>query len=129
MTNFNERMNTLLYKNISLERVMFHVCERWVETRIDCSIDPAVLLSHLGWVAQPWVTKDPKPFVCRWLLIQHLFSNWLKPSVCWLYYCLTPSCFHCSSAYLHRCISWLTARSRVNMLHHNQDKSLLFKFC
>ena len=25
--------------------------------------------------------------------------------------------FHCSSAYLHRCISWLMARSRVNMLH------------
>ena len=24
--------------------------------------------------------------------------------------------FRCSSAYLHRCISWLTARSRVNML-------------
>ena len=24
--------------------------------------------------------------------------------------------FLCSSAYLHRCISWLTARSRVNML-------------
>ena len=25
--------------------------------------------------------------------------------------------FRCSSAYLHRCISWLTAGSRVNMLH------------
>ena len=24
--------------------------------------------------------------------------------------------FHCSSAYLHRCISWLMAQSRVNML-------------
>ena len=24
--------------------------------------------------------------------------------------------FRCSSAYLHRCVSWLTARSRVNML-------------
>ena len=28
--------------------------------------------------------------------------------------------FHCSSAYLHRCISWLTAQSRVNMLHYTQ---------
>ena len=27
--------------------------------------------------------------------------------------------FRYSSAYLHRCISWLTARSRVNMLHRN----------
>ena len=26
------------------------------------------------------------------------------------------TCFRCSSAYLHRCISWLTAWSRVNML-------------
>ena len=25
--------------------------------------------------------------------------------------------FRCSSAYLHRCISWLTAQSRVNILH------------
>ena len=33
----------------------------------------------------------------------------------WLYYFLMPTCFHCSSAYLHRCISWLTARSRVNI--------------
>ena len=44
-------------------------------------------------------------------------SNWPKPSVPWLYYCLTSTCFRCSSAYLHRCISWLTARSRVNMFH------------
>ena len=28
--------------------------------------------------------------------------------------------FRCSSAYLHRYISWLTARSRANMLHHLQ---------
>ena len=32
-----------------------------------------------------------------------------------LYYCLMSTCFCCSSAYLHRCISWLTARSRVNI--------------
>ena len=33
----------------------------------------------------------------------------------WLHYCLTFICFCCSSAYLHRCISWLTARSSVNI--------------
>ena len=33
----------------------------------------------------------------------------------WLYYFLTPICFHYSSAYLRRCISWLTAQSRVNI--------------
>ena len=28
---------------------------------------------------------------------------------------LTPTCFRCSSTYLHKCISWLTAQLRVNM--------------
>ena len=52
-----------------------------------------------------------------------LSSNWLQlqleltQAVCgtWLYNCLPFTCFRCSSAYLHRCISWLTARSRVNI--------------
>ena len=38
----------------------------------------AALLSHPGWVAQPWVTEGPKPSVCRWLSIRHLLSNWLQ---------------------------------------------------
>ena len=29
------------------------------------------------------------------------------------------TCFRCSFPYLRRCISWLTVRSRVNMLHHS----------
>ncbi len=33
----------------------------------------------------------------------------------WLYYFLTSACFRSSSAYLHRCVSWLTAQSRVNI--------------
>ena len=41
-------------------------------------------------------------------------SNHLGTS---LYYFLTPTCFCCSSTYLHRCISWLMARSRVNIYH------------
>ena len=36
------------------------------------------------------------------------------------------TCFHCSSAYLHRCISWLTARSRVNMLHKFLSRQQIF---
>ena len=83
-------------------------------------IDPAVLLSHLGWVAQLWVTEGPKPSVCRCLSIRHLVPNWLKPSVSWLHFCLMYTCFRCSSAYLHWCVSWLTARSRVNILHIHQ---------
>ena len=51
-------------------------------------------------------------------------SNWLKSSVSWLYFCLSSTCFRCSSAYLHRCISWLTDRSRVNMLHYEWSFSV-----
>ena len=62
---------------------MFVVCEKWMETRTDCYIDPsssspiAALLSHLG---QPGVTKGPKPSVWSWFSLRHLVSNWLKPS-------------------------------------------------
>ena len=57
----------------------------------------------------------------RWVSLQaDSYAGILSPTdsnrLCtWLYYCLTHTCFHCSSAYLHRCISWLTARSRVNI--------------
>ena len=81
----------------------------------------AALPLHSGWAAQPWVTEGPKPSV--WLSIRHLAPNWLQlqleltQAVCgtWLYNCLMPTSFRSSSAYLHRCISWLTARSRVNI--------------
>ena len=73
-------------------------------------------------------------------------TNELIQAVCgtWLYNCLMPTCFLWAYAstpnsttstglgdipisstgctcftYLHRCISWLTARSRVNMLYKN----------
>ena len=116
----------------------------------------AALLSHSGWVAQPWVTEGPKSCVCRCLSMRQLVPNWLQLQLeleltqadcgIWLYFCLTSTCFlwtyasgtitefnhvhrsrwysdifdrmhlfRCSSAYLHRCISWLTARSRDNM--------------
>ena len=103
--NFNERTNTLLYKNTSLT---LYYRKGWcwlcvgdeLETGTDSYIDPAVLLSHLGWVAQPWLTEGPKLSVCCWLSIRHLVSNWLKSSVPWLYYCSTSTYFCCSSHYL-----------------------------
>ena len=125
-TSMNER--THFFIKICISHTLFSkwlmlvVCERWAGEKDGLLFWPKVLLTisallpHLGWVAQPWVTEDPKPSVCRWFSRGHLVSNWLKPSVCWLYYCLTYTCFRCSSAYLHRRISWLTARSRVNML-------------
>ena len=123
---FNKRTNTLLYKDIISHALfskgdVFCVWEmswRRGQTAIltpSSSSTIAALLSHLGWVAQPWATEGPKPSVCHWLSLQHLVSKWLKPSVPWLYYCLTLTCFRCSSAYLHGCISWLTARLRVNV--------------
>ena len=109
------------YKNIISHNLFlkgwFLLCVRdELETGTDCYIDPAVLLSHLGWVTQPWVTEGPKPSVCHWFSCCHLVPNSLKPSVSWLYYCLTPTCYCYSSAYLHRYISWLMTQSRVNML-------------
>ena len=82
----------------------------------------AALLSYSGWAAQPWVPEGPKPSVCHWLSRWYLVPNGLQlqleltQAVCgtWLYNCLTPICFHC---YLHRCISWLSVGSRVNIQH------------
>ena len=123
--------NTLLYKNISLtlysQKGWCWLCVSGeLEMGTDCYIltqvllTIAALLSHLGWVAQLWITEGPKLSVCRWFSLQHLVPNWLQlgwtASGTWLYNCLTSTCFRCSSTYLHRCISWLTAQSRVNML-------------
>ena len=72
--------NELLYKKsltLYSRKGWYWLCVRdELETGTDYYIDPAVLLSHLGWVAQPWVTEDPKPSVCRWLSIRYLVSNW-----------------------------------------------------
>ena len=131
-TSMKERTNTLLYKNISLtlysRKGWCWLCVRGeLETGTDCYIltqvllTIAALLSHLGWVARPWVTEGLKPSVCRWFSIRHLIPNWLQlartASGTWLYNCLTSTCFCCPSAYLHKCISWLTAQSIVNMLY------------
>ena len=96
------------------------------ETGTDCYkltqvfLTIAALLPHLGWGCSTMVTEGPKPSVCRWLSLQHLVPNWLQLArtvlSTWLYNSLTPTCFRCSSAYLLRCISWLMAQSRVNML-------------
>ena len=81
MTKFNERTNTLLYKNIISHTLfskgwwLLYVRDK-LETGTDWYIDPAVFLSHLGWVAQPLVTEGPKPSVCCWLSIRYLVSNW-----------------------------------------------------
>ena len=120
MTNFNERTNIVLFKKIISHTLFLKgwccLCVRdKLETGRDCYIDPAVLLSHLGWVAQPWVTDDPKPSVCSWSQFSVLSPTNSNHLCTWLYYCLPHTYFRCSSTYLHRCISWLTARLRVNI--------------
>ena len=49
-----------------------------LETGTDCYIDPAVLLSDLGWVAQPCVTEGPSPPSASWFSRWHPISNWLE---------------------------------------------------
>ena len=169
MTNFNERTNTLLYKNIPLtlysRKGWWFLCV-WgeLETGSDCYILTQNSSDHSNASFASWLDcstvghwgpqalslqadsyagfLSPTDSNCNW--------NWLTQAVCgtWLYNCLISTCFlwayasatitefnhvhrsrwysdifdrmhlfHCSSAYLHRCISWLTARSRVSMLH------------
>ena len=136
MTNFNERTNTLLYKNISLtlysRKGWCWLCVRGeLETGTDCYILTqvlliiAALLSHLGWGCSTVGHWGPKA-LCLPLALTSASCPQLTPNrlqlartasgTC-LYNYLTSTCFYCSSAYLHRCISWLTARSSVNMLH------------
>ena len=74
-------LSSFFYKNISLtlySRKGWLCVRDELETVTDCYTDPAVLLSHLGWVAQPRVTEGPKPSVCRWFSIGHPVSNCLQ---------------------------------------------------
>ena len=146
MTNFNERTNTLLYKNISLTLYSRNgwcwLCVRGeLETGTDCYIWTQSSSYHSSTSFAFWLGCStvghwgPKPSVWSWVSLRwHPISNWNwnwpKPSVASGYIIVlrTPAscgCTHlppspnsttsCSSAYLHRCISWLTARLRVNI--------------
>ena len=164
MTNFDERTNTLLYKNIPLtlysKGLMLVVCERWVGDgdRL-LHIDPKFFwpYQHFFRILAGLLSRGSlrAQALCLEMVLTLLASNLqlelqLPQAVfgTWLYNCLTSTCFlwayasatitefnhvhrskwysdifdrmhrfQCSSAYLHRCISWLTARSRANMLH------------
>ena len=74
----------------------------------------ATLLLHLGlgcstvghWWSSPLQAGSPFgiPVSTHWRL-----------QAPYLYSFLSPTCFRSSSVYLHRCIFWLTAQSRVNI--------------
>ena len=125
--NFNKRTNILLYKNINLshfifEKVMFVACEKWMETRMDCYIDPSSSLDHSSTSFASWLkllnrgslgAQGPLSTAgSHFGILSPTDSNALDT---WLYYFLTSTCFHCSFTYLQRCISWVTARLRVNI--------------
>ena len=137
--DFNERTNTLLYKNISLtlysRKGWCWLCVRGeLETGTDCYIltqfllTIALLLSHLVGLLNRGSLSAARPSVCSWSqfgILSLTDSNLARTaSVTWLYKSLTSTWFRCSSAYLHRCISWLTARSRVNMLQINWNQEI-----
>ena len=116
--DFNERTNTLLYRNINLSHFILEridvsvVCVRDVlETGTDCYIDPSSsghsstspsfrlgLLNRGSLRAQSPLSAAGSQFG----ILCPTDSNRLCT---WLYYCLTFTCFRCSAANLHRCIS------------------------
>ena len=95
----NEYTSLQKYKSLTLYFRKGDVCSVWemnwrqgqtaILTQVLLTI--AALLSHLSWVAQPWVTKGPKPSVCELVLHAGILSptdsNRLST---WLYYYLRP---------------------------------------
>ena len=90
MNDFNnERIHFFIKKYLShfiLERVMFVVWEKWVETEMDCYIDPsssstiAALVPRLGLgcsTVGPWWPLSPQS--ASWFSLRHPVSNWLEP--------------------------------------------------
>ena len=131
-----------LYSRKGCERV---VCERWVGDGTDCSIltpsssDYSSTSFSFCWAAQSGVLRATSPLSragshCLELQLElQLTELQLTETICGtgLYNCLSSTCFlwashlhwiqpvHRSRWYLRpdSPVSWLTARSKVNMLH------------
>ena len=122
-TSTNERTNFFINiypSHIILERLLFVVCESWAGDGTDCYIDPSSS-DHSSTSFSSWLgllnrgsLRAQRPLSAAGSHFGILSPTDSNRMCTWLYYCLTSTCFRCSSAYLHRCISWLTARSRVN---------------
>ena len=151
MTNFNERMNTLLYKNIPLtlysrkgcERVdvgcVWEVSWRWRQTVIywpKVLLTIAALLPHSSWAVQPWVTEGPSPpsgagshsgilsptdSNCNWN------SNWLpKPSLAPGYIIVWRPLSTCGHTHLYRIQPCPQVKVIFRYLRPDAPVSLLF---
>ena len=114
----NEYTSLQKYKSLTLYFRKGDVCSVW-----EMSGDKDRLLYwpkffSLGTSFASWLgllTKGPKPSVCCWFSLWHPVSNWIEPPGHLVLLFSTSTCFRCSSAYLHWCISWLTARLGVNI--------------
>ena len=82
MTNFNERRNTLLYKNIPLtlysRKGWYWLCVRGeLETGTDCYMLTQSSSEHSSTSFSSWLGCS-KPSVCHWLSFRYLVTNWLQ---------------------------------------------------
>ena len=122
------------------------MCKRWVGDGTDCNILTPSFSGYSStsfsfcWAAQPGFTEGRKPSVSSWFSLPRTATrtptNWLQltQTACGtgLYNCVTTTCFLWAS-HLHRIqpvhrsrwylrpdapVSWLTARSKVNMLQY-----------
>ena len=105
MTNFNERTNTLLYKNIPLtlysrKSDVSCVWEGSWRRGQTATYWPKVLLTIAELFFASWLGCStvghggPKPSVWSWYSLRwHPISNSLKPSVSRLYFCLPSTWF------------------------------------
>ena len=120
------RINTLLYKNISLTLYSREgdVCCVWEVSgdKDGLLFWPKFFLAHSSTSSSSWLgllnrgsLRAQSPLSAAGSHFGFLSPTDSNRLCTWLFYCLTPTCFCCSSTYLHRCISWLTARSRVNI--------------
>ena len=121
----NERIHFFIkYKSLTLYFRKCDVYSVWEMSgdKDGLLIDPSSSLDHSSTSFASWL----------WLLIRESLRGQFPLSAAgfhfgilsstdsnrpgtWLYYFLTSTCFRCSFAYLHRCISWLTARLRFNI--------------
>ena len=123
----NKQTNSLFYKNI-ISHTLFLKGWCWLcvrdelVTETDCYIDPKFFFDHSSTSFSSWLGCStmghwgPKALCLPLALTLASFLQLTQTAPdTWLYYYLTPTCFCCSSAYLHRCIFWLTTQSRVNI--------------
>ena len=124
-TSMNER--THFFIKIYLSHFIFErvdvscVCEMSWRQRQTAILTPsssstiAALLSHLGRIAQPWVTEGPKPSICKLILTlaPYLPLTRTAPGT-WLYNCLAYTCFRCSYARLTGAsLDWRLGRGSI----------------